>query len=83
MFLSGERDATKLRGAARAEVERGATSIDYVDLADADAITVIADGARTGDRVLLAIACRVGTTRLIDNVVLGEDPPPPGATLDR
>jgi hypothetical protein len=25
---------------------------------------------------VVAIACRVGTTRLIDNVVLGEDPPP-------
>jgi len=81
-FAGGERDAAALRRAARAEVERGATSIDYVDLADADAITVIADGARTGERALLAIACRVGTTRLIDNVVLGEDPSPPGVALD-
>jgi pantoate--beta-alanine ligase len=29
-------------------------------------------------RAVLAVAVRVGTTRLIDNVVLGEDPPPCG-----
>jgi pantoate--beta-alanine ligase len=63
LFAGGERDATTLRGAARREVEKVATSIDYVDLADADRIEVIADGATTGER-------------LIDNVVLGEDPSP-------
>ena len=29
--------------------------------------------ANAADRVLVAIAARVGTTRLIDNAVLGED----------
>ena len=79
LFTAGERGATILRAAARAHVEKVATSIDYVDLADPDRIDVITDGARTGDRALLAVACRIGTTRLIDNVVLGEDPSPPGA----
>jgi pantoate--beta-alanine ligase len=78
MFANGDRRATELRRAARAEVEKGATSVDYVDLADADSIAILADGSTVGDRALLAIACRVGTTRLIDNVVLGEDPSPPG-----
>lgn len=76
LFAGGERAAGVLRAAARAEVERVATSIDYVDLADPERIEIVADGATVGDRALLAIACRVGTTRLIDNVVLGEDPSP-------
>jgi pantoate--beta-alanine ligase len=29
-----------------------------------------------GDRALLALAIRLGGARLIDNVVLGEDPAP-------
>lgn len=75
-FASGERRAGTLRGLALAAVEPIATSIDYVTIADADAITPFADGEGTPDRALLAIACRVGKTRLIDNIVLGEDPAP-------
>ena len=40
---------------------------------------------KTPDRApSLAVACRIGPTRLIDNVVLGEDPPPlePGPSAD-
>jgi pantoate--beta-alanine ligase len=75
-FTGGERDADALRALARAEVERGSDSIDYVDVTDPDSLAPVAPGGRTGDRALLAIACRVGATRLIDNVVLGEDPSP-------
>ena len=77
-YAKGERRAGALRGLALAEIERAATSIDYVTLADPDAIVPIDDAAELGAsaRALLAVACRIGTTRLIDNVVLGEDPPP-------
>lgn len=75
-FARGERRAGTLRALALGEVEKAATSIDYVTVADADAITPFSDDATTPDRVLLAIACRVGGTRLIDNVVLGEDSAP-------
>ena len=75
-FASGERDAAALRAAVRAEVERGADSIDYVDVTDADSLAPAPEGAKVGDRALVAIACRIGGTRLIDNVVLGEDPLP-------
>lgn len=75
-FAAGERRAGALRMLVHAEVEKIASSIDYVTVADADAISPVADDERTPDRVLLAIACRVGGTRLIDNVVLGEDPAP-------
>jgi pantoate--beta-alanine ligase len=70
-FDAGERDARTLRTALRAEIEPVATSIDYAEIADPVRLTPFKDGERTGERVLAAIACRVGTTRLIDNRVLG------------
>ncbi len=75
-FAAGERDASTLRRAAHAAVEKGADSIDYVDVTDADSLVPFADGTKVGSRALVAIACRIGATRLIDNVVLGEDPSP-------
>ncbi|MBX3206123.1 MAG: pantoate--beta-alanine ligase [Labilithrix sp.] len=75
-FAGGERRAGALRAFARSAVEPVATSIDYVTVADPDAIAPLGDDETTPERVLVAVACRVGATRLIDNVVLGEDPPP-------
>jgi pantoate--beta-alanine ligase len=75
-FKAGERDPARLRAAAHAEVVKAATSIDYVEVVDADRMTPFAAGERVGERALVAVACRVGATRLIDNVVLGEDPAP-------
>jgi pantoate--beta-alanine ligase len=75
-FLRGERDAGALAALARAEVAGVATSIDYVDVADPGTVQVFAPGERVGERALLALAVRLGSARLIDNVVLGEDPPP-------
>jgi pantoate--beta-alanine ligase len=76
LFARGERDAGVLAAAARESVARIATSIDYVDVADPDNLRVFAPGERTGERALLALAIRLGGARLIDNVVLGEDPAP-------
>ncbi|HVH47101.1 MAG TPA: pantoate--beta-alanine ligase [Labilithrix sp.] len=75
-FAAGERRAGALRELALAAIEPVATSIDYVTVADADAITPFVDDALVPPRVLLAVACHVGRTRLIDNVVLGEDHAP-------
>jgi pantoate--beta-alanine ligase len=79
-FAGGERRAGPIRRLARAEVEAVATSVDYVDVTHPESLAPYDDDALIpgGDRAraLVAIACRVGTTRLIDNVVLGEDPVP-------
>jgi len=75
-FAGGERRADVLRGLVVAQVEPAATSIDYVTVADADTLAPFAPGADVGERAVTAIACRIGTTRLIDNLVLGEDPSP-------
>jgi pantoate--beta-alanine ligase len=72
-FGAGERDARMLEGVARAPIEAAATSVDYVEVRDADTLSPI---ARVEARAVLVVACRVGATRLIDNVVLGEDAPP-------
>jgi pantoate--beta-alanine ligase len=75
-FRGGEREAGALTAIVRAYVEPVASLVDYVDLADPDTLRLLSPSERTGDRVLLALAARMGRTRLIDNVVLGEDPPP-------
>lgn len=72
-FAGGERDARALEATARAVIEPVATSIDYVAVRDAD---TLADVNAVVSRAILAVACRVGTTRLIDNLVLGEEDPP-------
>jgi len=73
LFSAGERDPDALRGPVRAEVRSAADRVDYVSLVDADTLATV---ARVGERALAAVACHIGRTRLIDNVVLGEDPSP-------
>ena len=75
-FAAGERRAAALTSLVRARVEPVAASIDYVDVADADSLRVFAPGDAVPDRAVIALAARFGGARLIDNVVLGEDPPP-------
>ena len=75
-FAAGERRAGALVALVRAKVEPVATSIDYVEAADADSVRLFGGGDVVADRTLLALAVRIGGTRLIDNVVLGEDPAP-------
>ncbi len=72
-FAAGERVAGRLVALVRAEVDPAADSVDYVDATDADSLVALAPTAAVGERALLAIACRVGKTRLLDNFVLGED----------
>ncbi len=75
-FSAGERRAGTLRGAVVAELERNTFRVDYVELVSAEELAPIADDERLPERALLAVAAFLGETRLIDNVVLGEDAPP-------
>jgi pantothenate synthetase len=54
-------------------VEEAFDRVDYVAAVDPDTLTP-PDEAPT--RLLIGAAAHLGTTRLIDNVVLGEDPRP-------
>ena len=50
--------------------EEPSAQIDYVEFRDAD---TLAETWLAGDRTLLAMAIKIGQTRLIDNGLLGED----------
>ncbi len=82
-FAAGERRAGALSGLARGRMEAAADRIDYVDVADPDTLRVLGPEERAGERALLALAIRIGATRLIDNVVLGEEDAPRGAARIR
>jgi len=67
-YDGGERDAERLRGiVARAVESEPRTRIRYVELVDPDSLDPL-ESAVPGS--VLAIAAFVGTTRLIDNIVL-------------
>ena len=69
-FEAGERDADVLRAAARHVLESVAhIEIEYVSIAD---LADLAELQTVGSGALVALACRLGTTRLIDNVLLGD-----------
>jgi pantoate--beta-alanine ligase len=70
-FEDGERDAARLEQLARAPVEASFDRIDYVAVADPETLEPLT--GRAPDRVLIAVAARIGSTRLIDNTVLGEE----------
>ncbi len=64
----GERNSAQLAGAARAVLERTpGVEIEYVEARDAETLKPI---DRLERPVVVAIAARVGKTRLIDNAVL-------------
>lgn len=66
-FADGERDARALEARVRSEVGPQADSIDYVSCVDADSLGAIDSVARTA---VIAVALKIGTTRLIDNIEL-------------
>ena len=68
-YLSGERSARKLAEGVRAEIDgEPRARLEYVCVTDADTLERL---DKLDDRpVLVAVAARVGKTRLIDNIVL-------------
>jgi pantoate--beta-alanine ligase len=69
LFRAGERRATEIVAAARAELEQGGAAVDYVACVGPEECEPV-EAADAGS--VLAIAARIEGTRLIDNVVLGE-----------
>jgi pantoate--beta-alanine ligase len=67
-YEDGERSGDRLREAMRAVLaEEPLARPDYVSVADADTLLELAEMDRPA---LLSLAVRIGTTRLIDNVLL-------------
>ncbi len=69
-FDRGERERHVLESIARKHIEPAFDSIDYVTVADPETLAIT---EHTGDRAVIVVAARIGTARLIDNAVLGEE----------
>jgi pantoate--beta-alanine ligase len=69
-FEAGERDAEALRALTRRTIAADPQmQIDYVSAADPDTLREL---ETLGERALISVAVRLGGTRLIDNLVLGD-----------
>jgi pantoate--beta-alanine ligase len=75
-FEAGEVRVGVLRQPIQAALERNGFRVDYVEVTGADELEPIPDEAAVPPRALLAVAAFLGKTRLIDNLLLGEDPDP-------
>ena len=70
LYDGGERDAGLIKAAVRAHIETAPLAeIEYVELVDALTMQPV---LRPERQVMLALAVRFKTTRLIDNILLGE-----------
>ena len=68
LFDEGERDSSKLISAAKHEFgEQTGARLDYFEIVDPDSLE---PRATIQKRTLVAVAALVGTTRLIDNILL-------------
>ena len=65
----GNADAPRLEADARRELESAGLAVDYVEVVDPDTMRRL---PRAEAGAAIAAAVRVGRTRLIDNVVVGE-----------
>jgi pantoate--beta-alanine ligase len=74
-FAADERGVRQLEGLVLAELEGSALRPDYVQVVDAEELSSLGERVE-GAHALLAVAAFAGTTRLIDNCVLGLDAPP-------
>jgi pantoate--beta-alanine ligase len=69
-FRAGEAEPGALAGAARAVLEvHPAVAAEYIAVVDPATLEPV---ARAGQDTVVALAARVGSTRLIDNVILGQ-----------
>ena len=68
---AGEREAAKLVTAGREEfAEEGSVRLDYFEIVDPDTLDPVED---ISGGALVAVAAFVGSTRLIDNILLGKN----------
>jgi pantoate--beta-alanine ligase len=70
LYRQGEKDVRPLRARVMTIIgAEPAASVDYVELRDG---ATLEETAQANDLTLLALAVRIGKTRLIDNCILGE-----------
>lgn len=75
-YEGGERRVGALREPVAAALARTELRPDYVSIAHAEDLVPFDDAVTIPEKAVLAVAAFCGSTRLIDNVVFGEDPAP-------
>ena len=70
LFRAGERDSAMIRKRVEAVLgQKEGINIEYINVCDADTLEEL---EQMQNKSVLAIACRIGKTRLIDNAILTE-----------
>jgi pantoate--beta-alanine ligase len=69
LVQQGERSGAKLADAGRKELNATSVRLDYFEVVDPETLDPIED---VSNGALIAVAAFIGTTRLIDNIVLGK-----------
>jgi pantoate--beta-alanine ligase len=75
-FEAGEHGCRAILEGVRTKLAAAELRLDYAVLADLEEVAPLPEDAQIPSRALLALATFAGATRLIDNLVLGEDPAP-------
>lgn len=75
-FAEGERDARKLLDCVKFDIATARLELQYAEVADPENLDSWSTHTALPNRALVAVAAYCGKTRLIDNIVLGEDPDP-------
>ncbi len=71
LYRAGERDVATLRDRVTAIIAAEPSTVaDYIEFRNGDSLEEV---GVADDRTLLALAVKIGTTRLIDNCLLGEE----------
>ncbi len=71
LLASGQREAAALVAAAREELDRAGARVDYVEVVHPETLAPL---GRVEGPARMAVAARVGATRLIDNILLSPRP---------
>jgi pantoate--beta-alanine ligase len=66
LIAEGERDVTAIKKAARDLLQRAVRKVDYFEVSDPQSLKPL---KRVGRNNLIAVACFLGRTRLIDNMI--------------
>jgi pantoate--beta-alanine ligase len=74
-FKAGERDRARLSQLVRDPIAAAFDSIDYAEVVDADSLVARAPDGPVAETSVALVAARLGSTRLIDNCILGADLP--------
>lgn len=72
-FQAGERSAERLTAMVQATLAAASLSVEYAAVVDGASLEPWSDGELAPGAAAVLLAARVGNTRLIDNLVLGQD----------